>query len=433
MKITVVGSGYVGLVAGTCFAELGNNVVCLDADGAKIAALQRGEVPIYEPGLDELIVRNAREGRLQFTTDKAVAIPHGEVVFIAVGTPMGENHEADLRYVRAVAADIGQHMRDYTVVVDKSTVPVGTAEMVMDIIRSTQRKAVNFDVVSNPEFLKEGAAIKDFMVPDRVVVGTDSERAGDIMRKLYQPLVRADRPLIVTDVKSAELIKYAANAMLATRISFMNELAHLAEAVGADIKKVALGMGLDRRIGSRFLQAGVGYGGSCFPKDVQALIQSLRQHGCQARILEAVEAVNADQKLSLIPKIEKLLGADLNGRKIAVWGLAFKPKTDDIRDAPALLMINELRTRGALISAFDPVAEANCRRAGIEIEYVQRPLDALRDAECLVLMTEWDVFRALDKGEMLALMRSPNIVDGRNVYDPIEMRTHGFQYISVGR
>ncbi len=433
MKITVVGSGYVGLVAGTCFAELGNNVVCLDADGAKIAALQRGEVPIYEPGLDELIVRNAREGRLQFTTDKAVAIPHGEVVFIAVGTPMGENHEADLRYVRAVAADIGQHMRDYTVVVDKSTVPVGTAEMVMDIIRSTQRKAVNFDVVSNPEFLKEGAAIKDFMVPDRVVVGTDSERAGDIMRKLYQPLVRADRPLIVTDVKSAELIKYAANAMLATRISFMNELAHLAEVVGADIKKVALGMGLDRRIGSRFLQAGVGYGGSCFPKDVQALIQSLRQHGCQARILEAVEAVNADQKLSLIPKIEKLLGADLNGRKIAVWGLAFKPKTDDIRDAPALLMINELRTRGALISAFDPVAEANCRRAGIEIEYVQRPLDALRDAECLVLMTEWDVFRALDKGEMLALMRSPNIVDGRNVYDPIEMRTHGFQYISVGR
>jgi len=433
MKITVVGSGYVGLVAGTCFAELGNNVVCLDADGAKIAALQRGEVPIYEPGLDELIVRNAREGRLQFTTDKAVAIPHGEVVFIAVGTPMGENHAADLRYVRAVATDIGQHMRDYTVVVDKSTVPVGTAEMVAEIIRSSQRKAVNFDVVSNPEFLKEGAAIKDFMVPDRVVVGTDSERAGDIMRKLYQPLVRADRPLIVTDVKSAELIKYAANAMLATRISFMNELAHLAEAVGADIKKVALGMGLDRRIGSRFLQAGVGYGGSCFPKDVQALIQSLRQHGCQARILEAVEAVNADQKLSLIPKIEKLLGADLNGRKIAVWGLAFKPKTDDIRDAPALLMISELRTRGALISAFDPVAEANCRRAGIEIEYVQRPLDALRDAECLVLMTEWDVFRALDKGEMKALMRSPNIVDGRNVYDPTEMRTHGFRYISVGR
>ncbi len=433
MKITVVGSGYVGLVAGTCFAELGNDVVCLDADGAKIAALQRGEVPIYEPGLDELIVRNAREGRLQFTTDKAGAILHGEVVFIAVGTPMGENHEADLRYVRAVAADIGRHMRSYTVVVDKSTVPVGTAEMVAEIIRCTQSESVDFDVVSNPEFLKEGAAIKDFMVPDRVVIGTASERAGEIMRRLYQPLVRAERPLIVTDIKSAELIKYAANAMLATRISFMNELAHLAEAVGADIKKVALGMGLDRRIGSRFLQAGVGYGGSCFPKDVQALIQSLRQHGCQSRILEAVEAVNADQKLSLIPKIERQLGADLTGCKIAVWGLAFKPKTDDIRDAPALLMISELRRRGALISAFDPVAETNCRRAGIEIEYVQRPLDALRDADCLVLMTEWDVFRALDKGEMLALMRSPNIVDGRNVYDPVDMKAQGFRYISVGR
>jgi UDPglucose 6-dehydrogenase len=433
MKITVVGSGYVGLVAGTCFAELGNNVVCLDADGAKIAALQRGEVPIYEPGLDELIVRNAREGRLQFTTDKSAAISHGEVIFIAVGTPMGENHEADLRYVRAVAVDIGRYMRNYTVVVDKSTVPVGTAEMVAEIIRCTQSESVDFDVVSNPEFLKEGAAIKDFMVPDRVVVGTSSERAGEIMRRLYQPLVRAERPLIVTDIKSAELIKYAANAMLAMRISFMNELAHLAEAVGADIKKVALGMGLDRRIGSRFLQAGVGYGGSCFPKDVQALIQSLKQHGCQARILEAVEAVNADQKLSLIPKIEKLLGAELQGCKIAVWGLAFKPKTDDIRDAPALLMIGELRRRGALISAFDPVAEANCRRAGIEVEYVQRPLEALRDADCLVLMTEWDVFRALDKGEMLALMRSPNIVDGRNVYDPTEMRAQGFSYISVGR
>ena len=432
MKITVIGSGYVGLVAGTCFAELGNDVTCLDVDPEKIDGLQKGVVPIYEPGLDELIVRNQREGRLQFTTDKAEAICFGDVIFIAVGTPMGENHEADLRYVRAVAEDIGRSMQEYKVVVDKSTVPVGTAEMVKSIIKENQTENIEVDVVSNPEFLKEGAAIKDFMVPDRVVVGTDSDRAKEIMQKLYQPLSRADRPIIFTDIKSAELIKYAANAMLATRISFMNELSHLAEAAGADIKKVALGMGLDRRIGSRFLQAGVGYGGSCFPKDVQALIQSLKQNGCKSRILGAVEAVNYDQKLSLIPKIEKMLG-DISGRKIAVWGLAFKPKTDDIRDAPALLMIEELQKRGALISGFDPVAEDNCRKAGIEIEYVAKPMDALRGADCLVLMTEWDAFRALDKGEMKALMAAPNVVDGRNVYDKAEMLALGFSYISVGR
>ena len=432
MKITVIGSGYVGLVAGTCFAELGNNVVCLDVDPQKIAALNDGKVPIYEPGLDELILRNRREGRLSFTTDKGEAIRFGAVIFIAVGTPMGENHEADLRYVRAVARDIGENMQEYKVVVDKSTVPVGTAAEVRSIILESQADPVAVDVVSNPEFLKEGAAIKDFMVPDRVVVGTDSDRAKEIMQRLYQPLVRADRPIVFTDIKSAELIKYAANAMLATRISFMNELSHLAEAAGADIKKVALGMGLDRRIGSRFLQAGVGYGGSCFPKDVQALIQTLRQYGCRARILEAVEAVNRDQKLSLIPKIEQLLG-DLSGRKIAVWGLAFKPKTDDIRDAPALLMIDELQKRGARVTGFDPVAEDNCRRAGVAIEYVARPLEALRDAECLVLMTEWDAFRALDKAEMKALMKAPNVIDGRNVYNPEEMRSLGFNYIGVGR
>ncbi len=432
MKITVVGSGYVGLVAGTCFAELGNDVICLDVDQDKIASLKRGVAPIYEPGLDELIVRNQREGRLAFTVDKEEAICFGDIIFIAVGTPMGENYEADLRYVKSVAADIGRYMQSYKVVVDKSTVPVGTADLVLEIIRENQSREITVDVVSNPEFLKEGAAIKDFMVPDRVVVGTVSERARDIMRRLYQPLVRADRPIIFTDVRSAELIKYAANAMLATRISFMNELSHLAEAAGADIKKVALGMGLDRRIGSRFLQAGVGYGGSCFPKDVQALIQTLRAHGCKSRILEAVEAVNNDQKLSLIPKIEKLLG-DVNGKKIAVWGLAFKPKTDDIRDAPALLMIEELRKRGALVSGFDPVAEANCRKAGVEIEYVTKPLDALRDADCLVLMTEWDAFRALDKNEIKSLMKTPNVVDGRNVYDKDEMNALGFNYVSVGR
>ncbi|MFO7936810.1 MAG: UDP-glucose/GDP-mannose dehydrogenase family protein [Kiritimatiellia bacterium] len=432
MKITVVGSGYVGLVVGTCFAELGNDVTCLDVIPDKIASLKKGVAPIYEPGLDELINRNRREGRLDFTTDKAAAIRFGEVIFIAVGTPMGENHEADLRYVEAVAADIGRFMRNYKVVVDKSTVPVGTADKVLEIIRRNQSKPIEVDVVSNPEFLKEGAAIKDFMVPDRIVVGTGSRRAMEIMSKLYQPVTRANHPVIFTDVKSAELIKYAANAMLATRISFMNELSHLAEAAGADIKKVALGMGMDRRIGSRFLQAGVGYGGSCFPKDVQALIQTLKRYGCASRILEAVEAVNHDQKLSLMPKLERMLG-EIRGRRIAVWGLAFKPKTDDIREAPALLMIEKLRERGAHVCGFDPVAEDNCRKAGIDIEYVARPLDALKDADCLVLMTEWDAFRALDKNEMKSLMKTPNVLDGRNVFDREEMLSLGFNYISVGR
>jgi len=345
---------------------------------------------------------------------------------------MGENYEADLRFVRVVAADIGEHMQSYKVVVDKSTVPVGTADMVKAIIKAGQSDDIEVDVVSNPEFLKEGAAIKDFMVPDRVVVGADSDRAREIMQRLYQPLVRADHPIVFTDIKSAELIKYAANAMLATRISFMNELSHLAEAVGADIKKVAMGMGLDRRIGSRFLQAGVGYGGSCFPKDVQALIHSLKENGCHSRILNAVELVNNDQKLSLMPKVESLIG-DFAGKKIAVWGLTFKPKTDDIRDSPALLMIGEMQKRGAVIAGFDPVAESNCRKAGVAIEYVQKPLEALKDADCLILMTEWDVFRGLDKLEMKRLMKSPNVVDGRNIYDKREMLDLGFNYISVGR
>ncbi|MFA7172178.1 MAG: UDP-glucose/GDP-mannose dehydrogenase family protein [Kiritimatiellia bacterium] len=432
MKITIVGSGYVGLVAGACFAELGNDVICLDVDVEKVEALKTGVVPIYEPGLDELIVRSHREGRLQFTVDKRKAIQFAEIIFIAVGTPMGENYEADLRDVRAVAADIGTHMQEYKVVVNKSTVPVGTAAMVKAIIKQSQPTDIEVDVVSNPEFLREGAAIKDFMLPDRVVVGSDSERAEDIMRRLYQPLVRIDHPMVVTDIKSAELIKYAANAMLATRISFMNELSHLAEAVGADIKKVALGMGLDKRIGSRFLQAGVGYGGSCFPKDVQALIHTMKESGCHSRILNAVEEVNNDQKLSLIPKVERLVG-DLAGKKIAVWGLAFKPKTDDIRNSPALQMIAEMQRRGAVIAAFDPVAESNCRREGVAVEYVQKPLDALVDADCLVLITEWDVFRGLDRAEMKRLMKSPNIADGRNVYDQGEMRSLGFNYLSVGR
>lgn len=305
-------------------------------------------------------------------------------------------------------------------------------EVVKAIIKESQSADIEVDVVSNPEFLKEGVAIKDFMLPDRVVVGSDSERAKGIMLRLYQPLIRVDHPIVFTDIKSAELIKYAANAMLATRISFMNELSHLAEAVGADIKKVALGMGLDKRIGSRFLQADAGYGGSCFPKDVQALIHSLKEHGCQARILSAVEEVNNDQKLSLMPKVARLVG-DLAGKKIAVWGLTFKPKTDDIRCSPALLMVGELQRQGAVVAAFDPIAESNCRKAGFEIEYARQPLDALVDADCLVLITEWDVFRGLDRNEMKRLMKSPNVVDGRNVYDKAEMCELGFNYLSVGR
>lgn len=432
MKITIIGSGYVGLVAGTCFAELGNDVICLDVSTEKIENLKKGILPIYEPGLDELVIRNNKEGRLNFTTDKKQAIQFADVIFIAVGTPMGENHEADLRFVKEVAKDIGENMQNYKVVVDKSTVPVGTADLVKSIILENQKEEIEVDVVSNPEFLKEGAAIKDFMVPDRVVVGTDSKKAEKIMNELYRPLVRANQPIIFTDIKSAELIKYASNAMLATRISFMNELSHLAEKVGADIKKVALGMGLDKRIGSRFLQAGVGYGGSCFPKDVQALIQTLKQNKCHSRILDAVEEVNHDQKLSLIPKIGDLIG-DFEGKRIAVWGLAFKPKTDDIREAPALLMISELQKRGSIVIGFDPVAEENCKKHGIDIEYAKKPLEALKNVDCLVIMTEWDVFRGLDKQEMKKLMKEPNVVDGRNIYDKEEMLSLGFNYKSVGR
>jgi len=341
MKITIMGTGYVGLTAGTCLAGLGNDVICVDVDEEKIERLNLGIIPIYEPGLEELFKRNKKEGRLTFTTDKETAIKKAEVIFIAVGTPMGENHEADLRYVKEVAKDIGTYMNDYKVIVDKSTVPVGTADMVKKVIKENQKSSVDFDVVSNPEFLKEGSAIKDFQNPDRIVIGADSEKAREIMGRIYQAVTRTGRPIVYTDIKSAELIKYASNAMLATRISFMNELSHLAERVGADIKKVAQGMGLDSRIGPKFLQAGIGYGGSCFPKDVQALIQTMKQYGCEAGILDAVEKANKRQKMSLIPKVMKLI-PDMEGKTIAVWGLAFKPKTDDIREAPSIDVINKL-------------------------------------------------------------------------------------------
>ena len=432
MKITVIGTGYVGLVLGTCLAELGNDVICLDADKDKVDKLNKSIVPFYEPGLEELVKRNKKEGRLNFTTDKVKAIKNSLVIFIAVGTPMGKNHEADLSFVKEVAKDIGQYMEDYKIIVNKSTVPVGTADMVKKIIKENQKTLINFDVVSNPEFLREGSAIKDFQNPDRVVIGSDSEKAKEIMGRIYSAVTRTGRPTLYTDIKSAELIKYASNAMLATRISFINELSHLAEKVGADIKKVSQGMGLDTRIGSRFLQAGVGYGGSCFPKDVQALIQTMKQHNCNAQILEAVEEANQKQKLSLIPKL-KMLVPDLKGKTIAIWGLAFKPKTDDIREAPSLVVITELQKLGAKIKVFDPVAEENAKKTLKDVEYATTPYEAVRNANALVIVTEWDEFRELDKEKIKSLLKQPNIIDGRNIWEPKEMKEMGFNYIGVGR
>ena len=345
---------------------------------------------------------------------------------------MGENHEADLRFIKAVAKDIGTYMNDYKVIINKSTVPVGTADLVKQIVKDAQKTPIEFDVVSNPEFLREGSAIKDFMNPDRVVIGSDSEKAKQIMNSIYRSISRTGKPILHTDIKSAELIKYASNAMLATRISFINELSHLAEKAGADIKKVAQGMGLDSRIGPRFLQAGIGYGGSCFPKDIQALIQTIKKHGCETKILESVEEINQKQKLSLIPKIQSLV-QDLNGKTIAIWGLAFKPKTDDIRDAPSLVIINDLQKLGAKIKAFDPVAQENAKKILNNIEFSQNPYKAIEGADALVIITEWDEFRELDKEKIKSLLNQPNIIDGRNIWEPKEMKELGFNYISVGR
>ncbi len=430
MKITIIGTGYVGLVTGTCLANLGNEVVCLDIDKEKIDNLNKGILPIYESGLKELVEINVNEKRLVFTTDYEYAVKASEIIFIAVGTPQAENGEADLSYVKAAAKSIGQYMDGYKVVVDKSTVPVGTADMVKEIISENSDKEV--DVVSNPEFLREGAAIKDFMTPDRIVIGVESEKAKEIMLKLYKPLERVGKPIVITDIKSSEMTKYASNAMLATRISFMNEISRLCEKTGGDVKAVARGIGLDTRIGPRFLQAGVGYGGSCFPKDVRALIKTGENNDVEFKILKSVDDVNEEQKKLLLPKIEKLAG-DLEGKKIAIWGLAFKPKTDDIREAPAIIVIKQLLEKGAKISAFDPVAKDNFSKLFDNIEYGDTPYDVLQDADALVILTEWDNFRELDKVKMKYLMNSPNVVDGRNVYDPKDMRDAGFEYVGVGR
>ncbi len=432
MRIAVVGSGYVGLVAGTCFAESGNSVVCIDIDPEKIAQLKRGVVPIYEPGLQELLERNMRDGRLTFTTSYAEGIPRAEVVFIAVGTPPGEDGSADLKYVLSAARETGRHLTGYAVIVDKSTVPVGTAARVTEAIRGVTQQP--FDVVSNPEFLKEGAAIDDFLKPDRVVIGSNSKRAAEVMEELYAPFVRTGNPILHMDVASAELTKYAANAMLATRISFMNEIANICLRVGANIDQVRKGIGSDARIGSRFLFAGVGYGGSCFPKDVQAVVRSAAELGYDFKILKAVEAVNELQKHLLVEMVQKHFGKDLKGRRLAVWGLSFKPNTDDMREAPAVVVIEGLLAAGAKVTAYDPEAMDECKRRhlGDRIDYADVPMAALDGADALVLVTEWNEFRRPDFEAVKSALKNPVIFDGRNIYPRPTLERLGFTYYGIG-
>ena len=432
MRIAVIGTGYVGLVAGTCFADTGNNVVCVDLDAEKVASLRKGVLPIYEPGLEELVRRNVGEGRLHFTTSTQDAVAQAEVVFIAVGTPQGENGDADLKHVLAAAGEIGKALTGYAVIVDKSTVPVGTADLVRQEIAKVT--AHPFDVVSNPEFLKEGAALDDFLKPDRVVIGVDSERAREVMGELYAPFVRTGHPVLYMDPRSAELTKYAANSMLAARISFMNDLAVLCEKLGADIDQVRRGMGADKRIGTSFLFPGVGYGGSCFPKDVRALISTAREHALEFELLHAVEKTNARQKRLLVERVKGHLGETLVGRNIAVWGLAFKPRTDDMREAPSLEIIDGLLQAGAQVTAYDPVAMTAAKRVlGDRIQYANSPYDALQGADGLCLVTEWNDFRHPDFERMRTLMRQPIIFDGRNVFEPKAMRARGFTYFGIGR
>ena len=439
MKITVVGAGYVGLVTGACLADMGNHVVCLDVDPRKIAMLQNGEVPIHEPGLDQVVRRNAAAGRLQFTTDVAAAVGHGTLQFIGVGTPPDEDGSADLQYVLAAAANIGRHMTDYKVIVDKSTVPVGTADKVRAKIADalTSRGIdLKFAVVSNPEFLKEGAAVDDFMRPDRIIIGSDDERASLLMRAVYSPFMRNHDKLVVMDVRSAEFTKYAANAMLATRISFMNELALLAERVGADIEWVRKGIGSDPRIGSHFLYAGTGYGGSCFPKDVKALIRTGHENDTELGVLQAVEAANDRQKHVLVDRVVARFGEDLKGRCFAVWGLAFKPNTDDMREAPSRVIIEALSRRGAKIQAYDPVAMPESRRVmeGLPgLHFVDHQTAALQGADALLVVTEWKEFRNPDFELIKATLKQALILDGRNLYEPALMQAMGIDYVGIGR
>lgn len=436
MNIAIVGTGYVGLVSGACFAEMGINVTCVDIDSAKIEKLHQGIMPIYEPGLEDLVLRNVREGRLQFTTDLTSCLDDTDVVFSAVGTPPDEDGSADLRYVLEVARTVGRHMNKYLVLVTKSTVPVGTAPKVrMAVQEELDKRGVNipFDIASNPEFLKEGAAIKDFMSPDRVVVGVESEKACELMERLYRPFTLNGYPILVMDVPSAEMTKYAANAMLATRISFMNDIANLCERVGANVDNVRKGMGSDPRIGKHFLYAGCGYGGSCFPKDVKALAHTGIENGYPMRVIEAVEAVNEAQKNIVFEKLLRAFDGDLRGKVIAMWGLSFKPETDDMREAPSLVVIEKLIEAGAVVRAYDPIAmEETHRRIGDKITYCKDMYEAVIDADALALLTEWKQFRMPSWSIIRKAMRNHVVVDGRNIYDPKELQDNGFTYSRIG-
>ena len=432
MRIAVIGTGYVGLVAGTCFAESGNTVTCVDIDERKVRKLRDGEVPIYEPGLEELLKRNVKDGRLKFTTSYAEAIPDAEVAFIAVGTPPGEDGSADLKYVLEAARTIAANMKGYLVVVDKSTVPVGTADKVKEAMKASTDHP--FDVVSNPEFLKEGAAIDDFLKPDRVVIGSESPRAAEVMDELYAPFVRTGNPIIHMDVASAELTKYAANAMLATRISFMNEIANICNVVGANVDLVRKGIGSDARIGSLFLFAGLGYGGSCFPKDVKAIVKTAEDSGYDFRVLKAVEAVNETQKRILYDQVKEHFKGDLEGKKFAVWGLAFKPNTDDMREAPAIVVIENLLKDGATVTAFDPEAMEESREhyLGDRITYAPSAMEALEGADALILITEWNKFRRPDFEKIKESLKNPVVFDGRNIYSRKVLERLGFTYYAIG-
>ncbi|KAA3649350.1 MAG: UDP-glucose/GDP-mannose dehydrogenase family protein [Bacteroidetes bacterium] len=432
MKIAVVGTGYVGLVTGTCLAETGNDVICVDIDANKVQKMKNGIVPIYEPHLDVLFERNIKQNRLSFTTDLASAVKDAKIIFLALPTPPGEDGSADLSYVIGVAKELGKIITDYKIIIDKSTVPVGTAEKVHAAV--AEHAKVEFDVVSNPEFLREGYAVDDFLKPDRVVIGTESPRAIKVLTELYKPYVRQGNPIIFMDEKSAELTKYAANAFLATKITFMNEIANFCEKVGADVDSVRAGIGSDSRIGKRFLFPGIGYGGSCFPKDVQALAKSGIEEGYEFQILEAVMAVNQNQKTSLIPKIKSYFNQDLSGKKVALWGLAFKPDTDDIREAPALYLIEELLAAGASVSAYDPEAMSNVQeKIGDKIHYAMDIYDACKGADFLVIATEWSAFRQPNFEKVSANLKNKIIFDGRNLFDLPQMESEGFDYISIGR
>jgi UDPglucose 6-dehydrogenase len=432
MKIAVVGTGYVGLVTGTCFAETGNQVTCVDINAEKVKQMQAGKIPIYEPGLDDLFQRNTQEGRLHFTTSLQEGIEGAKVIFLALPTPPGADGSADLKYILQVADDLGPILSDYTVIIDKSTVPVGTSDKVREAIAKNAQ--VDFDVVSNPEFLREGVAVEDFMKPDRVVIGTQSDRAKDLMSRLYAPLVRQGNPIIFMDERSAELTKYAANAFLATKITFMNEIANLCELVGANVDEVRKGIGTDSRIGKRFLFAGIGYGGSCFPKDVQALAKTSAENDYEFKILDSVMKVNENQKTKLIPHLVKHFRGDLKGKKIAMWGLAFKPYTDDIREAPSLYNIDALLELGASVSAYDPEAMGHVKQVmGDKISFTKSPYEALDGADALLIVTEWPQFRTPDFERMDSLLKNKVIFDGRNLYELNQMQELGYTYYSIGR